>query len=123
MPAQPLTPVGVQLKIDELYALPDPDLFTETESLRTNFQGWIATNFSLTTEQATYLAALNTSFVDYAAYNSAFALKNRLPITLAIVNAPAASKLVHTKNNMVVSNEPGGGITVTGSFDYEFEYL
>lgn len=55
MPTQPLTPVGVQLKIDELYALPDPDLFTEAESLRTNYQGWIATIFSLTTEQATYL--------------------------------------------------------------------
>jgi len=128
MPTQSLTPSGVQLKLDELYALSDPALQLEAEALQSDYQGWIAANFSLTPEQQTYLANLDAQFIEYAAFNSAFAMRNRMPMALAVLNPSAssksaASKLVRTNNSMIVTQDPIGGITVTGSFDYEFEYV
>ena len=123
MPTQTLTPSGVQLKMDELYALSDPALQLEAESLQSDYQGWIAANFTLTTEQQTYLANLDALFIEYAAFNSAFAMRNRLSMSLAILNPSAASKLVRTISSMIVTQEPTGGVTISGSFDYEFEYL
>lgn len=123
MPTQPLTPSGVQLKLDELYALSDPALQLEAESLQSDYQGWIAANFTLTTEQQTYLANLDAQFIEYVAFNSAFAMRNRLSMSLAILNPSAASKLVRTVSSMIVTQDPTGGVTISGSFDYEFEYL
>lgn len=128
MPTQSLTLSGVQLKLDELYALSDPALQLEAEALQSDYQGWIAANFTLTTEQQTYLANLDAQFIEYAAFNSAFAMRNRMPMALAVLNPSAssksaASKLVRTNNSMIVTQDPIGGITVTGSFDYEFEYV
>src|SRR5690606_42043722 len=123
MPTPTLTPSGVQLKLDELYALSDPALQLEAQSLQSDYQGWIAANFTLTTEQQTYLANLDALFIEYAAFNSAFAMRNRLSMSLAILNPSAASKLVRTISSMIVTQEPTGGVTISGSFDYEFEYL
>lgn len=123
MPTQTLTLSGVQLKLDELYALSDPALQLEAESLQSDYQGWIAANFTLTTEQQTYLANLDAQFIEYAAFNSAFAMRNRLSMSLAILNPSAASKLVRTISRMIVTQDPTGGVTISGSFDYEFEYL
>lgn len=123
MPIQPMTPTGVQLKLDELYALPDSALQAEAEALRADYQGWITANFSLTTEEQTNLANLNAKFVEYVAFNSAFAMEFRLPIPLTTINPQAASKLVRTASALVVTNDDTGGITASGSFNYEFEYL
>src|SRR5690606_21845704 len=123
MPTQTLTPSGVQLKMDELYALSDPALQLEAESLQSDYQGWIAANFTLTTEQSTYLANLDAKFSEYVAINSALAMRSRVSMPLAILYPSAASKLVRTVSSMIVTQDPTGGVTISGSYDYEFEYL
>lgn len=125
MPLQPLTPTGVQDKIDELYALSDPALQIEAESIRSDFRPWMNTHFDLTPSQETYLDSLPDDFVHPLACNTSAAVMFRLPITLTILNPVSVSKLIRTNPALEYSFNPvpATGYTVTGTMEIIFEYL
>jgi len=125
MPLQPLTPTGLQDKLDELYALSDPALQIEAETIRTDFRPWMNANFDLTPSQETYLDNLPDDFVHPLACNSSAAVMFRLPITLTILNPVSVSKMIRTNPALEYrfNPVPATGYTVTGSMEIIFEYL
>lgn len=62
MAQQPLTPAGVQALQTELYALSDTDLQTAANQARTNLKSFLTSNFSLTSDQLSYINALDSKF-------------------------------------------------------------
>ena len=55
MTQQPFTQQGVQLKQQELYALPDAALLAEAKGISFNLKTWLSANFSFTADQRSYL--------------------------------------------------------------------
>lgn len=55
MTQQPFTQAGVQLKLQELYALPDAALLAISKSISFDLKAWLSTNFIFTADQKSYL--------------------------------------------------------------------
>lgn len=55
MAQQPFTQAGVQLKQQELYALPDASLLAESKSISMDLKAWLSANFIFTADQKSYL--------------------------------------------------------------------
>lgn len=57
MAQQPFTTDGVNKKLQELYRLPDADLVQQVRGIYSDFSAWINLNFTLTTQQQTYMSS------------------------------------------------------------------
>lgn len=126
MTQEPFTTAGVQQKVTDLYALPDPDLFDEAEAVRLDFPMWLKDNFILSLAQETYLDNMDAQFIDSAACDTAIAMEFRLPITLTETGSFSAfvraSKLIKKKNNVTMEYAVSGGVNAVGTLDYEIIY-
>ena len=124
MAKQNFTPAGVQAKVAELYALSDANLQTEENAMRSDFRSWLSTNFSLTADQAAYLAKMDIRFLQYAGQLTATAASGKLPISLTAPTPPdkSSSKLIRTGDAPTPKYDSGGGYSVTGSLQFIIEY-
>ena len=118
MPKQPFTPAGVELKIDELYALSDPLLEEQAEAAKSDFPTWLSDNFSFTDPQSDYLGDIATEFTTALGYQFSVALGNRLPITLMepfiIDPDDYSSKILKTEENPTLIYNSVTGLAATG---------
>ena len=124
MTQQPLTQAGAQAKQNELYALPDDQLITQANFIRSDFANWIKNNFILSAAQSSFLDGINTEWIQLAAANTGCAVQNRLSITL---NAPPVppqykSKLVKHSSILSASIDTQGNLLVTGSLTFDISY-
>lgn len=124
MAQQPLTAVGVQTKLDELYALSDNQLATEANAVRSDFSGWLHAHFRLTSAQANYFATIDGHFLSLISAEISYAVRGRLPIIYQSQDPPLSpySKLIHRYNDISTSFSSTTGITVSGSLTFSIEY-
>lgn len=78
----PLTPLGVQQLLSQLYALSDPELQQEAQQAGNDFKAWISSHFELAPHQAAYLDSLPEAFVSVVSEKTNFYLVTRKPISL-----------------------------------------
>lgn len=121
MTKAPFTPAGVQQKLDELYALANSDLATQANLIRSDFRQWVKDNFTLDSSQSAYLDGMDEQWIEQAASQSAFAIRNRLPINLTIEPPQPASKLVRTTSHLIAENGTDGFVP-SGSLTFEIVY-
>lgn len=127
MTQEPFTSAGVQQKITDLYALPDNQLNDEAALVRADFPTWLKDNFILSNAQETYLDNMDAPFIESAACDTATAMEFRLPITLTETGSTSmttarASKLIKKRKNITMEYSETGGVSATGSLDFEIIY-
>lgn len=76
----PLTTAGVQDLINQLYALPQPELQIEANAVGSDFRLWVKTHFDLSATQEEYLEKIDQQWIDDASYSTKRFLENRLNI-------------------------------------------
>ncbi len=121
MAQQPFTTQGVQAKQAELYALTDSELLAQSNQIRSNFQSWMISNFSLDSLQTASLNSLNPDYLDYTSFMVSYATKHRLPINCDKHNKESSGKLLHTSDTIGVQWGPNG-LSVTGILQIDITY-
>lgn len=126
MAKQPMSAAGVSAKIDELYTLSDGDLNTQAGLIRSDFRSWISNNFTLDTNQASYLTGIDGRFLTHAGTVTATAVQGRLPVYLIFPPPPSdpfSSKYIQVSDDTVPKHDPVAGYSVTGSVTFEIGYV
>ncbi len=126
MPQFPFSPQGVQDLLTELYALPDPDLAIQADAISSDFKTWIAENFDLTTEQISYLNAMDDNATDYYGQQCSFCFDNRLQILMNYSEKPANpsySKWNTSTNTISVQADGTGQSKVSGELVFSLTYV
>jgi len=121
MTPQPFTPAGMAALQAELNALSQADLQTQANLIRSDFQSWVSDNFTLDSDQQTYLSSISAEFIVLASSITAYAVENKLPVTLSVSGTPTTFKLIHISNDIVADFSPDG-FTTSGNVYYEVEY-
>ena len=124
MSKQPMTPAGVDDKINALYLLSDTALQAEADAVQADFKAWIKTGFILSPKQADYLATLNSQIAAYFGSQTSICFSNRLPSELIYPEPPTGeySKWTGSSNSLAVKSDGSGKPTATGSLTFEFTY-
>ncbi len=121
MAQQPFTTQGVQAKQAELYALTDSELLAQSNQIRSNFQSWMISNFSLDSLQTASLNSLNPDYLDYTSYMVSYAVKHRLQVNCDKHGSESSGKLLHTSDT--ISSQWGpNGLSVTGILQIDITY-
>lgn len=119
------TPAGVQQKLNDLYALTDPELAIEAAAVKSDLRLWMNNNFNLNTDQQNYLTNLDDRAVDYIGDEASFFFTYRLSIVL-IQDQPTGDsdqlKWVHTENTAKIAANDEGDFTAEGTFTIEIVY-
>jgi hypothetical protein len=123
LPLCSFTPSGVQEKLDDLYALTDPDLSVQAASVKEDFRSWMENNFILDTEEQTYLDNLDDKAVIRYGDEMSFCFLYRLSVVL-VQNPPVTGldKYVHTHNAIETSASDDGSFVVSGSYTFTILY-
>lgn len=121
MAKQPFTPVGVQTKQTELYALPDNQLLAQANLIRADLRQWTKDNFILDATQTTYMDGIDAEWINFSGALTGLAVQFRRPVILTIKGPVAASKLIRTPNDLVATTS-ATGVTVDGTLTFEIEY-
>lgn len=123
MTSYPLTPDGVSAKLAELYALSDPALSAEAQSIRTDFKSWIKSNFNLSTIQLNCLHSIDKDVCDYWGSNCSicFLYRKDIGFTDPGTPGPGYGKWSEGSGNLSVVDGPTGPV-VTGEFAFEMLY-
>ncbi|MCD0490569.1 hypothetical protein LPB86_20180 [Pedobacter sp. MC2016-14] len=124
MTKQPMTPTGVEDKIEEVYLLSAPDLLAEANAIQADFKGWVADNFILSSSQEDYLDNLNDRISTYFGSQCSICFTNKLPIILIYPGPPSGdySKWTGSSNTLDVKSEGGAEPVATGTLTFEFTY-
>jgi len=121
MTAEPFTPAGVTALQTQLNALSAGDLKTQAGLIRSDFSSWIQTNFTLDADQKTYLAGIDSEFMILATALTAFAVENKLTISLSVTGSPTTFKLIHLANTITCDYSPDG-FSTSGALTYAITY-
>ncbi len=122
MPKVPLTTAGINQLQNNLYALPDPELFVEADAAHQNFVSWVDSHIQLTQAQLTWLGDIDVLFLDLLAVKTAIALKNRLTLSLELGSGTGAGKWFMDKDTIAPKWVGSGQITATGTLSFETGY-
>lgn len=125
MAQEPLTTAGVAQKQADLYALSDQALSSEANVIRTNFIWWLSSNFIINQTQIAYVNAMAASWLNYASFEIAMAVENRLPVGFIAPNPlppPSISKMVKFESSVVIQFSQGTGFDAAGRIDIELTY-
>lgn len=117
MPQQPFTPVGVQAKTAELYALSDQMLQQEAASVRADLRAWLNINFILTAAQVSYIVSMDNQFISYTGDTLGLAFQFRLPVNLVAptpLPPPIISKMVELEPKLTPVYNEIDGLTAAG---------
>jgi hypothetical protein len=126
MPLFPFTPQGVQDLLNELYALPAPELAVEADAIAINFKLWISNHFSLDTTQIAYLNGMSNSVTNYYGQQCSFCFHNKLGIILNYPDKPdnpSYSKWNTSKNSIIVEADGQGKSNVYGELVFSLTYM
>ncbi len=122
----PFTPIGVAAMCQHFFELPDTDLQAAANELAEDFTQWVQTTFSLSESQTKYLMSIAPRVLAFMAANAAFALSNRLPITLqkaeTVEPEPDDSKVTKPKSNLSATILPNGVFSAQGELVIEITY-
>ncbi|RYE00320.1 MAG: hypothetical protein EOP54_00625 [Sphingobacteriales bacterium] len=124
---QPFTEDGVNNKIAALYALDNAALNTEADLLEAGFNAWMNANFTLTTQQETYLSDMSTDTISYLSERLSFCFRHRVEILFSKTDPTSSSyvKWSETKDKTKTRANASGTFEVSGSFElsivYEYE--
>jgi hypothetical protein len=123
MTQQPFTPAGVQQMQAELNQLSPSDLQTQVNLIQSDLRSWVSDNFTLDSDQQTYLQQIDDSFMNYAGNLTGFAVANKLTISLTVKpnNPPKPLKLIHIKDD-IEAIDSADGFSVTGNLYYTVDY-
>ncbi|WP_025144928.1 hypothetical protein [Pedobacter jeongneungensis] len=119
---KPFTEDGVAAKESELYALPDTNLKIETALIRSAFKNWIADNFALDSNQASYLQLIDPKFIDSISTEVADSIENQLPIKIEFPLQTIGAKFLEKGNALIYTFEPNNGVKVTGQLQIRIFY-
>lgn len=125
MSLSPFTPAGVQDKLNEIYALPDPQLALESYAIKLDFRKWMKDNFVLSPDQVIFLDNMNNSAIDYYGEQCSLCFSHRLAITLNYPPAPELpniSKWPEATNSLLVATDGAGNLKVSGSLTFTMVY-
>lgn len=78
----PFTNAGFIALQQQLHQLDDQSLLTEANLIQTNFGQWLFSKFELSPSQQFFFSQLNASAVSLYSSETAFAVANRLMVTL-----------------------------------------
>ncbi len=126
MPSFPFTPQGVQDLLEDLYALPDPDLAIEADAIANNFKLWMASHFSFTVGQLAYLDDISNTITNYYGQQCSFGFNNRLSIILNYPDKPdnpSYSKWNSSSNTITVEADGTGQSKVFGELTFSLTYV
>lgn len=125
MTKSPLSPAGVQSKMDELYSLNELQLHTEAMAIQADFKAWVKENFFLSVKQQAYLEQLNDQATAYFGSQCSLCFSNRLPIALIYPIPPGTdyTKWTGTANSLTVKSNGAGKPIATGKLTFEFSYF
>jgi hypothetical protein len=121
MTLQPFTPDGVAAKKNELYALTDAALQEQATLIKSNLVAWVNNNFTLRTDQSTYLSNIDRRWITYNADLISFGVSNKLSIILITNGDPSSLKLIHTQNDVVATSN-GSAFSAAGSITLQVAY-
>ena len=121
MTPQSFSPTGMAALQAELNNLSDEDLQTQVGLIQSDLASWVGDNFNLTEDQATFLSNMDSQFLSYAANLTAFAVGNKLTVSLTATGDPNGFKLIHISDD-IVCTDSADGFSVTGSVTYSVEY-
>ncbi|MFA6152006.1 MAG: hypothetical protein WC716_11840 [Chitinophagaceae bacterium] len=125
MALEPLTAAGVAQKQADLYALSDPALSGEANSIRTNFIFWLSNNFIMNQLQIAYVNSMSPLWLNYAASETAMAVENRLPVGFVAptpLPPPSISKMVKFESSVVIQYSQVTGFAAAGRIDITLTY-
>lgn len=125
MTRSPLSPSGVQGKIEELYSLNDERLQIEANAVQADFKFWIKQNFFLSAGQKAYLSRLDDQTVSYFGSQCSVCFTSRLPIELTYPIPPETdySKWTGSSNSLAIkAADEGGKFIASGKLVFEFSY-
>lgn len=122
-PKYPFDPDGMKDKIAQIYALSDTALAVQAGLVKADLVAWVNDNFTLTTDQATYLSNIDNKWIDYNADQMSFCFLYRVPVILIQpVPVPGLDKLFVSKPALEVTANSDGTITVTGEYIFRAYY-
>lgn len=128
MPKLPFTKQGMQLKLQQLYALNDAQLSVAAREISDNLASWLDNNFNLSPDQQTYLSTMPSRVVDAIGYElgSVVILRGQVFPPEPQSYPPAQrTKQVKTKKKGSCHYwpKPGGGYELVCDVSLEIEFL
>ncbi len=120
MAQQPFTTAGVQLKQNELNQLSQNDRLTQANLIRSDIVTWLNNNFTLSQAQQSYIAGMDSRFIEQAGNQTGFAIENQIPVSLVFQGA-GATKLVHKEGTIEIQYGTNGFAT-SGGLQFRVEY-
>ncbi|OJV53599.1 MAG: hypothetical protein BGO31_01680 [Bacteroidetes bacterium 43-16] len=121
---QPFTEDGVNNKLTAIYALDDAALAAEAALLKADFIAWMEANFTLTTEQDTYLSAMSATTIAYLSDRLSFCFLHRITINFSkpVPTSSGYVKWTETKDKTKTRSNASGAFDVSGSFELAIIY-
>lgn len=95
------------------------------EKIWKDFNGWIRSNFALSSAQKDYLDNMDENATDYYAAQCAICFIHRLDISLIYPGAPSTpgySKYIRSEDTIVLDADGSGNSEATGTLTFIVEY-
>ena len=118
MKKYPFNNGGFQDLQQQLYVLTDVELEVEAAAIRTDFINWMDSNFDLQPAQLMFIAAIDVKAARWLAEQTAFAIENRLPISLQKETAEEddeQGKIIWPKSTLTAT--AGQGYSASGTLE------
>ncbi len=124
MEKYPFSNEGFQGLQQQLYALTNADLDAQAVAIRTGLSAWMDLNFELQPSQLQFINSLETKAVRWLAEQTAFAIENRLPISLTkdtpTENDDEQGKIIWPKSTLTAT--AGADYTASGTLEVHIAY-
>ena len=121
----PFTNAGFLSLQIELYQLNDEQLATIAKQVYEHFEDWVNEQFELTEKQLLYLSQIDERAKNLLAFNTSFALANRLPISLAKDGESTGDdqgKIIWPQRTLTAKSGANLGFEASGSLTIHISY-
>jgi len=118
-----LTTAGTEVKLDELFALGQPELDAQAMAVATDFIGWINDNFELSAQEQNYLVSADEDFMRLLSSIVFVAVRNRLPVNFTKSPITLAVKRFETTSSFNFDYQWGGVLEKTSNIKLNIVYL
>ncbi|RYF25072.1 MAG: hypothetical protein EOO42_04510 [Flavobacteriales bacterium] len=121
----PFNNEGFQALQANFYQLSDEELNHEALQIEANFTQWVETNFYLDEKQVSYLGAIDARVQRLLAFNTSFAIANRLPIALNKTENDTKDeqgKIIWPESSLTAISGGADGFTARGSLAINIRY-
>ncbi|PIF45354.1 hypothetical protein CLU96_2356 [Chryseobacterium sp. 52] len=122
----PLTPVGVEDKLNELYSLPEADVLVQAEAIRLDFKNWMKDSFILSNNQMLFLEGINDAVALYYGQQCSFCFIHTLDIRLIYPDPPENlryAKWTGLANDLEVKGNGMGETDISGTLTFTMSYV